>query len=154
MADHSILKNVYLFDGLSEEDLEKVFDICKPFELKENEKLFSEGDAGDELFIIVSGEIRISKLIGGLGEEALAVLKDGNFFGEMSLVDDVPRSADAISNKASSLLRISREDFLQLLMSDKDLALTLLMTFVKTLSLRLRQTNEKVKAFLAMAGGF
>lgn len=154
MAEYTILKKVYLFEGLNDEDLQKVFNICKPVELKENERLFSEGDSGDELFIIVTGEIRISKVIGGLGEEALAVLKDGNFFGEMSLVDDVPRSADAIANKASSLLRITREDFLQLLMSDKDLALTLLMTFVKTLSLRLRETNEKVKAFLAMTGGF
>jgi CRP-like cAMP-binding protein len=72
----------------------------------------------------------------------------------MAMVDDSPRSADAIAHTACALAVIRRDALEQLMFVDKDLAYDLLWTFLRTLSARLRETNEKIKAFFAMSGGF
>lgn len=150
--DASILKGIYIFQELGDDELEEISAIASEEEAKAGTKIFQEGDPGDKLFIILSGEVRISKNIPGIGEEALAILKAGQFFGEMALVDDAERSADAIANKSCKLVTIARADFEQLLFVNKEIAYTLLWTFVRTLSERLRETNEKIKAFFAMSG--
>ena len=150
--DASILKGIYIFQELGDDELEEIATIAQEEEAKAGTKIFKEGDPGDRLYIILSGEVRISKNIPGIGEEALAILKAGQFFGEMALVDDAERSADAIANKTCKLVTIARADFEQLLFVNKEIAYTLLWTFVRTLSERLRETNEKIKAFFAMSG--
>lgn len=150
--DASILKGIFIFQELGDDELEEIAAIAQEEEAKAGTKIFQEGDAGEKLYIILSGEVRISKNIPGIGEEALAVLKAGQFFGEMALVDDAERSADAIANKTCKLVTIARSDFEQLLFVNKEIAYTLLWTFVRTLSERLRETNEKIKAFFAMSG--
>jgi CRP-like cAMP-binding protein len=112
------------------------------------------GVPGDKFYFILKGEVRISKIIPGVGEEALVILKKGSYFGEMSLIDNQPRSAHAIVNKPAELMVIEREDFEKMLQSDKELAYKLLWTFLKTLSHRLRETNEKILGFFAMTGPF
>jgi len=82
------------------------------------------------------------------------ILKKGAYFGEMSLIDNQPRSAHAIVNKPTELLVIERQDFEKLLSSDKEMAYKLLWTFLRTLSKRLRETNEKIMGFFAMTGPF
>lgn len=146
----SILRGIYLFQELGESELEEIASICQEERFKVGTKIFEEGDVGDKLYIIIDGEIRISKQIPGIGEEALAVLKPGQYFGEMALMDDSERSADAIANKSCRLVSISRSDLEQLLFVNKDIAYSLLWTFVRTLSQRLRETNDKIKAFFAM----
>jgi CRP/FNR family cyclic AMP-dependent transcriptional regulator len=68
----------------------------------------------------------------------------------MALIEDGPRSADAIAHIPSTVFAIRRDKLDQLLFTDKDLAYVLLWTFVRTLTVRLRETNEKIKAFFAM----
>ena len=152
--DIKFLKNIYLFKELTNKELEKVLKIAKVEKYPANHVIFKEGDKGDKLYVILKGKVRISKQIEGIGEEALAILGPGSFFGEMSLIDDFPRSADAITNEPVELLTISRDDFENLLFLDKDLAYTILWAFLRTLSARLRETNEKIKAFFAMAAHF
>jgi CRP-like cAMP-binding protein len=89
-----------------------------------------------------------------MGEEALAILEPGDYFGEMALIDDAPRSADAITNTTCVVGTITKAAFEDLLFMHKDLAYDLLWSFVRTLSSRLRETNEKMRAFLVMAGKF
>jgi CRP-like cAMP-binding protein len=72
----------------------------------------------------------------------------------MALIDDVPRSADAIVNQDTTLLGIERGDFESLLFLNKDLAYSVLWAFSRTLSQRLREMNNKIQALLAMRGGF
>ena len=98
--------------------------------------------------------MRISKHVPGVGEEALTILEPGSYFGEMSLVDDTPRSADAIAHTRSKVRVIKRDELDGLMFTDKDIAYTLLWTFVRTLAVRLRDTNEKIKAFFAMSARF
>jgi CRP/FNR family transcriptional regulator, cyclic AMP receptor protein len=97
--------------------------------------------------------VRISRDLAGMGEEALAILMPGDYFGEMALVDDAPRSADARAHEDCTLYSIRREDLSELLFLNKDLAHDLLWTFVRTLSQRLRETTDKV-AFLTVSGKF
>ena len=98
--------------------------------------------------------MRISKNIPGIGEEALCVLAPGDYFGEMALIDNAPRSADALSHVDASLLTVSKADLEALMEKNKELAYKLLWKFVETLSKRLRETNDKIRSFFAMSGGF
>ena len=147
------LKRIQLFKELSDEQLSSIADICHKEVFKAGEKIFEEGAIGDKFYMIQRGEVRISKIIQGIGEEALVVLKEGAYFGEMALIDEAPRSATAICNTNSVLLAIDKNDFERLLHENHDLASMLLWTFVRTLSVRLRETNEKIKSFFAMTGG-
>jgi CRP/FNR family transcriptional regulator, cyclic AMP receptor protein len=149
--DVSLLQKVALFQGLTPAQLQKIAAICQPIRLTANSHVFKEGDAGATMYIIVEGRVRISKMVGGMGEEALAILEPGSYFGEMSVIEDSPRSADAIAHTACTLWAIERDAFDQLMFTDKELAYVMLWTFVRTLSERLRETNEKVKAFFAIS---
>jgi len=139
---------------LSKDELGKITGISAKENFKAGEEIFGEGEKGDKFYLILKGEVRISKIISGVGEEALRVLKKGEYFGEMSLIDDEPRSAHAIANTDVDLMVIDRSDFEKLLSEDKELAYKLLWSLVRTLSQRLRETNEKIKSFFAMTGPF
>jgi len=152
--DVDILKNIFLFESLTEEELEKIAGIIEKEEFSEGSTVFKEGDKGEKFYIIYSGSVRVSQSISGTGEEALTILEKGNFFGEMALIDDAPRSADLIVHEQTELLVISKKNFDDLLFFDKDIAYKILWAFVRTFSSRLRETNEKIKAFLHMAGNF
>src|SRR2546425_1371880 len=89
--------------------------------------------------------------IPGSGEEALAVLKPGACFGEMSIFDRSERSTDAIANTTCTLITISRSDFELLLDFNRDIAYKILWSVVRLLSARLRVTNDNLRSFLAMS---
>jgi len=152
--DLELLRKTDLFKGLSKEDLGKITGISAKEAFEQGKQIFAEGDKGDRFYLILSGEVRISKIIPGVGEEALKVLKKGDYFGEMSLIDEEPRSAYAIANSNVELLVIDKHDFGKLLEEDKELAYKLLWSLVRTLSQRLRETNEKIKGFFVMTGPF
>jgi CRP-like cAMP-binding protein len=78
--------------------------------------IFFEGELGDSLYIVVDGEVRISRRLSGMGEETLAILGRGEVFGEMALIDELPRSADARSHfRGCTVLRLTRNDLDELL---------------------------------------
>jgi CRP-like cAMP-binding protein len=149
-----LLKKIVLFETLLEHELQKIEKICRSESVAKGTVIFKEGDAGDRCYVIMQGEVRISKFIPNIGEEALAVLKPGDTFGEMALIDNFPRSAHAIANSDSALLSISKTELDKILIMDRELGYKLLWAFTKTLSKRLRETNEKLASFLAMSGGF
>lgn len=150
----SALRKVSLFESLLPEHLKLVASIVEEETLPPSTTICRDGDAADRFYFIISGKVRISKQIPGIGEEALAVLEPGDYFGEMALIDDAKRSADAISNTTVVMGSIARNRFEDLLFVHRDLAYELLWTFVRTLSSRLRDTNEKMRAFLVLAGKF
>lgn len=149
-----LLKKVYLFDGLTMSELVEVLKTCNQEKYPKDKIIFLEGDTGDRCYIIEEGEIRISKYVPNVGEEALAVLKPGSYFGEMALIDGSTRSASAIANMDSTCLVIKKADLDRLINENKDLGNKILWAFCKTLSSRLRETNEKISSFLAMTAGF
>ncbi len=103
----ALLKRIYLFENLSESELEKILAICVKQIFPKDSVIFKEGDAGDRCYILTSGAVRISKFIPNIGEEALAVLRAGDYFGEMALIDNFPRSAHAIVNENADVFAIN-----------------------------------------------
>ncbi len=146
-----LLKLVPLFAGLGDDDLAKVGQLCVPQTYTAGATIFKEGEPGNRLFLVLEGEVRISRNIPAAGEEALAILKRGACFGEMAVFDRSDRSTDAIANSRCTLLTISRADFELLLEFNPDLALTVLKALVRVLSGRLRAANDNWKAVLAMS---
>src|SRR5208282_4185734 len=147
------LAKVPLFAGLTPGALELVSKIATEESHALGTKIFQHGDPGDKLYIILDGKVRISREVAGMGEEALAVLGPGAVFGEMALLDESPRSADARVHERCRLLVITKDAFDDLLFLHKDLAYEVLWNAVRILSSRLRETNEKL-TFLTTSGKF
>jgi CRP/FNR family cyclic AMP-dependent transcriptional regulator len=150
----SILKKIYLFQNLTDEEIERILNIASAKSYKKDETIFKEGAKGDAFYVVLKGAVRISTEIPGVGEECLAVLKKGSYFGEMALIDNAPRSANAISNQDTVLLKITDANFRNILKNDHDIAYKLLWELVQTLSQRLRETDAKLKNILAIAQSF
>lgn len=147
------LAKIHMFSGLSRRSLERIAAISTEEAYPLGTVLFRAGEAGDKLYLILDGRVRISREVSGLGEEALAVLGAGDYFGEMAMVDDAPRSADARVHERCKLLTIPKESMQHLLFLHKDVAYEILWNVVRTLSGRLREANEKL-TFLAASGKF
>jgi CRP/FNR family cyclic AMP-dependent transcriptional regulator len=147
------LAKVPFFDGLTREALALVAQVTTEETHALGTRIFQYGDPGDKLFIILEGKVRISREIAGMGEEALAVLGPGQLFGEMALLDEAPRSADARAHERCRLLVMTKDAFEDLLFMHKDLAYEVLWACVRILSSRLRETNDKL-TFLSTTGKF
>ena len=150
-----LLKKVYLFNDLTQQELEKILAIAYEKAFNKEEAVFQEGEIGDAFYIVTDGQVRISTIIPGVGEEALKVLRPGDYFGEMALIDDFPRSAACIAHEGPiKLLAVYKRDFKKLMAEDKEMAYKLMSVFIKTLSARLRETNDKMKSIFAIAKAF
>lgn len=147
------LSSTRLFSGLSPLHLRRIAEIGREEAVAAGQVIFQEGDVGEKFYLITQGAVRISRMVPGMGEEALAVLRPGAYFGEMALIDDFPRSAHAIAHEACRLFTLRKEDLEDLLFVDRDLAYELLWNFVRTLSARLRETNDKM-TFLSVTTKF
>ncbi len=147
-----LLARVPLFEGLSQAQLRKLAAVCETERVGRGKYVFREGEPGASMYVLVEGKVRISRQLPGMGEEALAILEPGAAFGEMAVVEEAVRSADALAHEGEAvLLRIGRDPLDQLLFTDKELAYSVLWALVRTLSARLRDTNEKMKALFAMS---
>lgn len=146
------LKSAKQFKELTEDEIKKIVSIGKEENFVEEQPIFHEGMTANAFYIILSGSIRIVKKIKGGEDEVLALIREGEFFGEMALLDDYNRSATAISHRNSTLLVIPKDKFRELLFSDKDLSNKLLWIFVKTLSLRLREADERMSDSFFLLG--
>ena len=140
-----------LFRDLDDAELAEVAEVCREEAFSIGEYIFREGESGNRLYLIVEGEVRISRDVPGSGEEALAVLKPGAVFGEMAVFDRSERSTHAVSNAATRALTISRPDFEMLLDFNREIAYKVLWAVARLLSARLRNTNDSLKSFLAMS---
>ena len=105
--------------------------------------LFREGDQGEEMYILQAGKVKISKRIRGV-EKTLATLDKGEFFGEMAILNDKPRSATAETIEDCDMLVIDRKTFEALIRGNAEIAVR----FIKRLADRLRETNEQMEALM------
>ena len=148
-----LLSKISLFSALQPSYLRRIANLGMEEDYDEGALIFKEGDAGEKMYLILSGAVRIGRQLAGVGEEALAILRAGTHFGEMALIDDFPRSADARAHEPAKLFVIHKKDMEDLLFVDRDLAYDLLWSFVRTLSSRLRETNDKM-TFMAVTSKF
>ena len=119
-----------------------------------HQQIFREGEQGDEMYVLLEGRVMISKFIPGAGEEALAFLERGDYFGEMALIDNQERSADAkASDKGAVVLAISREVLEGILDIQRVSSLRLLRLLCTLVAGRLRELDDKIIGWFILAGG-
>jgi CRP-like cAMP-binding protein len=141
--------------GLSAAEMKLLATFSTEERFREGSMIFREGERGDKLYIVLDGRVRISKFIPGVGEEALTVLDRGDFFGEMALIDDKPRSADAKAHEGdATVLSIDRATLNEILSMDPHASLQFLNLLCRMISRRLREINEKIVQWKYMSGGF
>ncbi len=150
MIDTTFLTQSPLFRNLDEAERAQILIIGQVRTYQRDEVIFREGDAGDGLFIVMKGSVRISKQ-SATGEEALAVLESPAYFGEMALIDLSPRAADAIANERSELFFIPMKDLRALIEVHHQMALKILYSLCEVLAQRLRETNERYMSIFTIA---
>jgi CRP/FNR family cyclic AMP-dependent transcriptional regulator len=135
------LSKIPLFESLSEGDRKNFVRLWKPREILPQQVLFHKGDVGNSMYIVEHGIVEIS-IPGELGRPSIriSVFHKGNFFGELSLIDGLPRTATAVAMEQVRLLEMTREDFLQFLLDRPSVAISMIGEIGK----RLRATNELV----------
>ncbi len=140
MSVADTLKRVPLFSHLGDEEVARLSRALREKAYPKNSVILFEDDPGDALYVVVTGEVKVVR-IGEDGREViLSILSEGDFFGEMSLIDDQPRSAHVIAMQDANLLVLRREDFQQAFKEMPTIALGLL----KALSRRLRRADDKI----------
>ncbi len=139
--NHDVLADVPLFAGLADDERAALRYRMHRRRYPRGEVIFLRGDAGSHLYIVESGSVKITLSSAEGKEMILALLNRGDIFGEMTLLDDAPRSADAIALEGCEVLLLEREDFITFL-ADRPRASLGLMA---ALSRRLRATDELVQ---------
>lgn len=118
------------------------------------EQIFREGDEGDQMYLVLGGRVLISKQIPGAGEEALGILSRGEIFGEMALIDDLPRSADAKGHEEGALvLAIPRDVLSGILRVDRFSSIRLLKILCALVASRVHELDDKLIGWYIMAAG-
>jgi CRP/FNR family cyclic AMP-dependent transcriptional regulator len=142
----TLLRNVPLFAGLNEQQLDVLARVIVRKSVVRNTKIIGAGDPTDSLYIVINGRLKV--LMGDRqGREViLSILGPGEFFGEMGLLDDSPRSASVVTLEACELLSISKTDFKRSLAENFDLSLTVMRGLVK----RLREADQKIGSLALM----
>ncbi|HEY8021106.1 MAG TPA: cyclic nucleotide-binding domain-containing protein [Thermoanaerobaculia bacterium] len=139
--------------GLSRRELMTLATFSKEKKFTEGAYLFQEGDRGAEMYVVLEGRAMISKFIPGAGEEALAILERGDFFGEMSLVDGEPRSADAKAYAGPlTVLALDQATVKEVLAMDPHASLEFLQLLCRLIANRLREIDEKVVGWRILSG--
>ena len=129
-----LLKSLNIFQETPENVLADLAPLLQDIEIEKGTEVFKEGDLGDSMYIIYQGEIRIHK-----GTTTLAILKETEVFGELSLLDAETRSASAMAYTDCYLFKIDQEPFFELIDSRPEIV----NGFIKMLCKRLRILNEK-----------
>lgn len=140
----NLLKKIPFLSALSPAHLRDVYRLGREVELAPGEPVFSKKEDADAAFVVLSGRIKIFSRSPSKKSKTFAYLKQGEFFGEMALVEGVTRTASASAVEPSRLLVIRKHDFKRLLQKDRDLAYYLL----KTVCERLRLANEEIEGLL------
>jgi CRP/FNR family cyclic AMP-dependent transcriptional regulator len=135
------LRQVPLFESLDDEAAKKLCELLETLDCEAQKVLFRAGDAGDAMYLIERGKVRISVQATDGRELTLTELGRGDFFGEMVLFDGQPRSANAAVAEEARLAVLSREDFLSFMRSNPNVALEML----TALANRLRHTDELLR---------
>ena len=138
------LKTVPFFDQLSNRQLKNVSDIMFERTYEADESIFEEGQPGAALFLILEGKIAI-EISRETSTTRLAVLETGAFFGEMALLDDTPRSANARALERTRTLALYRNDLNGLIQRDAQTACQIYRSLAGMIGDRLRSTNELVR---------
>jgi len=136
-----LLKRVPLFEGLSEAEVEALAKVAMLRVFPRDRVVIMAEEEGDSLFVIHRGQVKVSIVSEDGREVILSILGEGDFFGEMSLLDGHPRSANVTTTQETELLMVRRADFLRFIQNSPKTAIKLL----SVLAGRLRKTDRKIE---------
>ncbi|QQR73969.1 MAG: cyclic nucleotide-binding domain-containing protein [Holophagales bacterium] len=152
-VDSSDKIRLFREQGLSSKELVTLATFSRERRFASGELLFEEGDEGKEMYIVLEGRVMISKFIPGAGEEALAILERGDFFGEMALIEGEARSADARAHGGPLTVLVLDQGTIQEMLSlDPNASLEFLRLLCRLIAKRLREIDEKVVGWRILSG--
>jgi len=138
----SVLKQIPLFSSLKEEDIVAISRLSVVKTFPKDQIILLEAEDGDTLFVILSGKVKVTTFSEHGKEVIFSILNEGDFFGDMSLLDGKPRSASVISMDDSKIQLIRRSDFYRLLENHPRIALKLL----EEMASRLRKADIRIES--------
>lgn len=139
----NILRKIPIFEGLSRKELAAVERILNHREYKNGEKIFHHGDPAGGMYIIIKGKVQV---VFEPTQQVIAELYDGDFFGELALIDESPRSATVITKMDSRVLGFFQSDLLDLIDRSPKLGVKIAMRLLTVIGARLNKSNEQVQA--------
>lgn len=146
MEGNSVIGKVSLFEGMSEDDLNALADLANVRTFPKNTIIISEGDDSDSMYLVLSGKVKVY-LSDDEGKEIIInILGDGDYFGELALLDEAPRSASVMTLEDARLAVLSKTAFDECLKANPQIALQV----IKGLSARLRNLTDNVKSLALM----
>jgi PPM family protein phosphatase len=140
VTKRDVLSKMPIFARLSDREMLRVMQVAGVRTFQPEDVIIREGERGDELFIVLSGKLAVSK-----GDAVLTHVVQGDHFGEMALVRNVPRSATVRAETFAEIIYIRRSDFFEILRKEHELAVKLLWQFLGVLAARLDQTNRDLR---------
>lgn len=138
------LRNVELLKTMDDQQLGRFAQFMEVAKVEKFDMVVSEGNPGDAMYLVLAGSLRVRQMI-GKKETVITTLNSGEFFGEISLFDDGPRSADVIANEDSVLLKITEATFEALTRKIPEVATPFLMVLGRSMAGRIRADNERHK---------
>ena len=139
--DHSFLRRVPLFEGLTDEDLEAINRVTITRSHGKESVIILAEEQGDALFIIKKGQVKVTIVSEDGREVILDLMGEGAVFGELALLDGKPRSANVVATQPTELIVLRRAEFQQLIYQVPKIAVSLL----AELAMRLRKTDRKIE---------
>ena len=148
LSAKAVLQRNYLFRDLPEATVERLATLAHRRSFEKNAVIFSQGDDGDALYGVASGRVRISASGPDGREVFLNIMEPGDTFGEIAVVDGLPRTASAVALDPATLVIISRDHFLNILRTEPELSMHLMTLFCQ----RLRWTSDLVEESAFLVG--
>lgn len=139
-------RTAYLFRNLPQEDLSLFMDSAELRSFAPDNTVIAEGADGGDLFLILAGCVRVTKTIEDIGDHVIGFLRAGDFFGEMALIDNLPRSASVHAHEQVDLAVIPRRDISRIFDTRPATAYKVMHAFAEILSYRLREANDRMRA--------
>ena len=138
MSFTELLQKVSLFQNVDRDELERIASLLQPKDVRRGAQIVAQDEPGDSMFVIARGRVKVVIYGENAREVILTLLKAGEFFGEMSLVDDLPRSANVIAQEDATVLILKRDQFVEHMRQSPKTALNVM----AELSRRLRRADE------------
>mgnify|MGYP000458341961 CR=1 FL=1 len=142
MTDIYFLLEYPIYRDFEAGDIDALSVICEAVTLKKGQELFKEGSAGDAMYIVKKGNIKIYKENDNR-KKLITLISEGEFFGEMSLIEGAPRSATAVAGEDAELIRLGKEGFERLKTDYSAAGFKVLGVILKFMSQRIRRTTTK-----------
>jgi len=141
MERRELLRKIHLFADLTDRESDTILDLMREKTVAKGTTIFHQNDSGGGLYLLLAGAVKISRTGREGRDVTVAILSEGNFFGEMSLLDGQPRSASATTLQTTRLLVLDREHFQRYVLSQSRIVAKLL----RELSKRLRAADQAIE---------